>query len=79
MTMDRHTTTMDRHVGLSSELATVFERLGTSAETWRTRLERMRKQHFFGRFLAAARQRLVKVSERLGIRRPPSPCGCPAP
>ena len=64
---------------ISSELATVFERLGTNAETWRTRLERLRKQHFFGRFFAATRQRLIEVSERLGIRRAPNLCGCPAP
>ena len=64
---------------ISSELATVFERLGTNAETWGTRLERLRKQHFFGRFFAATRQRLVEVSERLGIRRAPNLCGCAAP
>ena len=31
---------------ISHELATVFERLGTSADTWRSRMEMLRKQHF---------------------------------
>ena len=64
---------------ISSELASVFDRLGSNAETWRSRLEMLRKKHFFGRFLAATRQRLVEVAERLGLRRVPNYCGCPAP
>ena len=64
---------------ISSELAAVFERLGSDAETWRTRLETLRKKHFVGRFFAATRRRLVEVAERLGLRRPPNLCGCPAP
>ena len=64
---------------ISSELASVFERLGSNAETWRSRLEMLRKKHFFGRFLAATRQRLVEVAQRLGLRRVPNYCGCPAP
>ena len=53
--------------------------LGSNAETWRSRLEMLRKKHFFGRFLAATRQRLVEVAQRLGLRRVPNYCGCPAP
>jgi hypothetical protein len=39
-------------------VAAIFERLGTTAESWQARLEKLRKGHFFGRFFAATRQRL---------------------
>jgi len=64
---------------ISRELAGIFERLGTMAETWQARLERLRKGRLLGRFLAASRQRLRDVAARLGLRRVPNLAGCPAP
>jgi hypothetical protein len=61
------------------QVAEVLDRMGTSAETWQVRLERLREGHFFGRFFAASRKRLREVAERLGLRRVPNLGGCPAP
>ena len=53
---------------ISQEVAEIFERIGTTAETWRARLEKLTKSRLLGRFLAASRQRLREVAERLGLR-----------
>ncbi len=45
----------------------MFQRLGTTAETWQVRLEKLRKGRLFGRFFAASRQRLREIAERLGL------------
>jgi REP element-mobilizing transposase RayT len=63
---------------ISQELAGIFERLGTTAKTWCARLEKLSKGRLLGRFLAASRQRLREVAERLGLRRVPNPAGCAA-
>jgi hypothetical protein len=39
---------------ISAELAGIFDRLGSSAESWRGRLEKLRKGRLFGRFFAAS-------------------------
>jgi len=43
---------------VSREVAGILQRLGTTAETWQARLERLSKGRLFGRFIAASRQRL---------------------
>jgi hypothetical protein len=63
---------------ISRELAEIFRRIGTTAETWQARLEKLRKGRLLGRFFAASRQRLRAVAERLGLRRVPNLGGCPA-
>jgi REP element-mobilizing transposase RayT len=63
---------------LSREVAAVLDRLGSSAETWQARLEKLSKGRLFGRFFAASRTRLREVAERLGLRRVPNLGGCPA-
>jgi hypothetical protein len=54
---------------ISREVAEIFERIGTTAETWQARLEKLSEGRLFGRFLAASRQRLREVAQRLGLRR----------
>ncbi len=54
---------------ISREVAQIFERIGTTAETWQARLEKLSRGRLLGRFLAASRQRLREVAERLGLRR----------
>jgi len=54
--------------GLSAELAGVFDRLGTTGESWRIRLEKLRTGRLFGRFFASSRDTLKKVAGRLGMR-----------
>jgi hypothetical protein len=54
---------------ISREVAEIFERIGTTAETWHARLEKLSEGRLLGRFLAAGRQRLREVAQRLGLRR----------
>ncbi len=63
---------------ISAELAGVFDRLRTSAESWQTRLEKLRTGRLFGHFFAASRARLQQVAARLGVRRVGNLAGCPA-
>jgi hypothetical protein len=63
----------------SRELAEIFERAGTRAETWRARLEALRKGRLLGRFFAASRARLREVARCLGLRGVPNLGGCLAP
>jgi REP element-mobilizing transposase RayT len=63
---------------ISREVAAVLDRLGSSAETWQARLEKLRKGRLFGRFFAATRKRLSEVAGRLGLRRVPNLGCCPA-
>jgi len=63
---------------ISREVAAVFERLGTTAETWQARLEKLSEGRLLGRFLAASRRRLREVAERLRLKRVPNLGGCPA-
>jgi len=68
----------DGRVAISSEVADILKPLGTTAETWQARLEKLSKGRLFGRFFAASRQQLRQVAERLGLRRVPNLGGCPA-
>jgi hypothetical protein len=64
---------------ISREVAEIFERLGTSAETWQARLRKLSEGRMLGRFFAASRERLRDVAARLGLRRAINLGGCPAP
>jgi len=50
----------------------MLERLGTTAENWQARMEKLSKGRFLGRFFAARRLRLREVANRLGLRRVPN-------
>jgi hypothetical protein len=63
---------------ISHEVNEILARIGTSAETWQARLEKLTKGRLLGRFLSASRQRLREVAGRLGLRRVPNLSGCPA-
>jgi hypothetical protein len=56
----------------------LVDRLGSTADHWQARQEKLRQGHFLGRFFATTRQRLRAVAERLGLRRVPNLGGCPA-
>ena len=64
---------------ISAELAGIFDRLGSSAESWRARLEKLRTRRLFGRFFAASREKLREAAARLNARRVGNLAGCPAP
>ncbi len=63
---------------ISAELAGIFDRLGSSAESWRARLEKLRTRRLFGRFFAASREKLREAAARLNARRVGNLAGCPA-
>jgi hypothetical protein len=63
---------------ISAELAGIFDRLCSSAENWRDRLEKLCTGRLFGRFFAASRERLRQAAERLGVRHVINLAGCPA-
>jgi REP element-mobilizing transposase RayT len=54
---------------ISRELVETFARIGTTAETWHSRLKKLGEGRLVGRFLAASRQRLREVAGRVGLRR----------
>jgi hypothetical protein len=82
----------DGKATFSREVNEILQRLGTPAEAWQARLQKLSKGWLFGRFLssfggsatsvifdfAASRQRLREVAERLRLKRVPNLGGCPA-
>jgi hypothetical protein len=63
---------------ISAEVAGIVERLGTTAESWWTRLEKLHRGRLFGRFFAATRERLREVARGLGVHHLANLAGCPA-
>ena len=63
---------------ISGELARVFERLGSNAENWQGRLQKLAAGRLLGRFFAASRTRLREVAERLGVHHLANLGGCAA-
>jgi hypothetical protein len=64
---------------ISAELTGIFDRLGSSAESWRARLEKLRTRRLFGRFFAVGRETLRAAAARLNVRRVRNLTGCPDP
>jgi hypothetical protein len=71
-------TVVGREATISAELAGIFDRLGSSAESWRARLEKLRTRGLFGRFFAASREKLRAAAVRLNVRRVRNLAGCPS-
>jgi len=63
---------------ISRELSGIFARLGSSAESWWARLEKLSRGRLLGRFFAASRERLRQVAARLGVHHLANLGGCPA-
>ncbi len=70
---------------ISREVAEIFDRLGTSAETWQARLQKLSERRLFGRTSPSASLRLRgqptaaergDVAERLARRRVANLGGC---
>ena len=61
---------------ISGELTGIFERLGSNAENWQARLQKLAAGRLLGRFFAASRARLREVAERLGVHHLPNLGGC---
>jgi hypothetical protein len=67
----------DEETTSSRQVAKVLDRLGSSAQNWQARLEKLSTGRLFGRYFAARRQRLSEVAEQLGLQRVPNLSGCP--
>ncbi len=67
----------DQKAVQSRELTEIFDRLGTSAEEWKSVLNTLREGRLHGRFFAATRERLQEVGERQGLKRFANLGGCP--
>ena len=63
---------------IPAELAAMLERLGSRAENWQARLEKLAGGRLLGRLFAATRSLLRKVAQRLGVHRPANLAGCAA-
>jgi hypothetical protein len=68
----------ERKARISREVNEILKRLGTTAEAWQARLQKLSRGRLLGRFFAASRQRLRQVAERLHLKRVPNLGGCPA-
>ncbi len=51
---------------ISAELSEILERIGSAAETWWARIDKLSKGRRLGRFFAAGRARLREVAARMG-------------
>ncbi len=63
---------------VSADLTGIPERLGSTAEHWQTRLEKLKGGRLLGRFFAATRERLREVTPSLGVHHLANLGGCPA-
>ena len=61
---------------ISAKLAGIFDRLGSRAENWQARMEKLRKGRLYGRFFAASREKLREMAERMKVRRLVNLTGC---
>ena len=62
---------------ISAELSGILERLGSNAERWWSRIEKLSKGRLLGRFFAASRERLREVARGLGVHHLANLGGCP--
>ena len=68
----------DGKAAISAELTGILERLGSSAESWQARLEKLRGGRLQGRFFVASRERLREAAARLRVHHLANLSGCPA-
>jgi REP element-mobilizing transposase RayT len=68
----------DAKAVISSELTGILTRLGSSAEDWQARLEKLREGRLLGRFFAASRARLREVAAGMRVHHLANLGGCPA-
>jgi len=58
----------DGKAAISSEVAELFARLGSTPETWGVRMGKLTSGRLIGRFLAASRERLRQLASKLQVR-----------
>ena len=63
---------------ISAEITGILERLGSNADRWQSRLEKLKGGRLLGRFFAASRERLREVAAQLKVHHLANLGGCPA-
>jgi hypothetical protein len=63
---------------ISAELTGILNRLGTTAESWQARLEKLKSGRLLGRFFAASRKRLREAAAQLRVHHLANLAACPA-
>ena len=61
---------------VSAELVGILQRIGSSPDRWRARLEKLKTGRLLGRFFAASRARLREVATALGVHHLANLDGC---
>jgi hypothetical protein len=64
---------------ISAELAGILDRIGSGAESWHRRLEKLKSGRWFGHFFAASGEKLREIASSLNVRRVINLAGCAAP
>jgi hypothetical protein len=60
---------MDRETArISAELAGIFDRLGSSAQSWRVRMKKLHENRLLGRFFASSQAKLQETTEYFNVR-----------
>ncbi len=68
----------DGQAAISAELSGIIDRLGSSAESWWSRIEKLSNERLLGCFFAARRERLREAARGLGVHHLANLGGCPA-
>jgi hypothetical protein len=63
---------------ISAELAGVFERLGSTAQSWHFRMKKLHENRLIGRFFAASQAKLQAIAEHFNLRYVVNLARCPA-
>ena len=77
MSASRQRVTQEVQATFSRELSGILERIGSSAESWWSRLETLSRGRLLGRFFAATRDRLREAATRLRVHHLANLGGCP--
>ena len=68
----------NRKAKISAELSGILERIGSNAESWWARIEKLKTGRLLGRFFAASRARLRETAALLRVHHLANLAGCPA-
>ncbi len=68
----------DGKAAVAADLSGILERIGSSAESWWARIEKLSTGRLMGRFFAASRACLREIAAHLGVHHLANLAGCPA-
>ncbi len=62
----------DGKATITAEVSNILERIGSSYESWQSRMASLQKGRLFGRFVASSRDRLREAAQKLGVHHLPN-------